>query len=85
MDHRFRLMGVPAFPLSRLLVFWGGVQHGYWAFGHNPAEYAKGVSCPTLMIRAGRDPFIRQNEAESVFNNNHAGARSQNFIAFLKN
>ena len=68
-DHRFDLMGLPAFPLSRMLVFWGGVQHGYWAFGHNPAEYAKGVSCPTLMIRAGRDPFIRQNEAESVFNN----------------
>ena len=68
-DHRFRLMGVPAFPLSRLLVFWGGVQHGYWAFGHNPAEYARSVSCPTLMIRAGKDPFIRGHEAEAVFNN----------------
>ena len=68
-DHRFSLVGVPAFPLSRMLVFWGGVQHGYWAFGHNPVEYARAVSCPTLLIRAGRDPFVRQNEAESVFRN----------------
>lgn len=68
-SHRFDLVGVPTFPLARLLVFWGGVQHGYWAFGHNPAEYAKAVQCPTLMIRAGRDPFIKQHEAESVFHN----------------
>jgi alpha-beta hydrolase superfamily lysophospholipase len=73
-DHRFSLVGVPAFPLSRMLVFWGGVQHGYWAFGHNPVEYARAVSCPTLLIRAGRDPFVRQNEAESVFRN-FAGAK----------
>jgi alpha-beta hydrolase superfamily lysophospholipase len=68
-DHRFSLVGVPTFPLSRLLVFWGGVQHGYWAFRHNPVEYARSVSCPTLMIRAGRDPFVRPNEAESIFAN----------------
>ena len=24
-EHRFELMGVPAFPLARLLTFWGGV------------------------------------------------------------
>ena len=68
-SRRFDFMGVPAFPLARLLVFWGGVQHGYWAFGHNPVEYAKAVTCPTLMIRAGRDPFIHRGEAESVFGN----------------
>jgi pimeloyl-ACP methyl ester carboxylesterase len=67
-DHRFEIMGVPAFPLSRLLVFWGGLQHGYWAFGHNPVDYAPAVKCPTLMIRAGHDPFIHKEEAESVFN-----------------
>jgi alpha-beta hydrolase superfamily lysophospholipase len=68
-DHRFDTVGVPTFPLSRMLVFWGGVQHGYWAFRHNPVDYARSVGCPTLMIRAGRDPFVRQNEAESVFKN----------------
>ena len=68
-SHRFDLVGVPSFPLARLLVFWGGVQHGYWAFGHNPSEYARAVTCPTLMIRAGRDPFIKRHEAEAVFQN----------------
>lgn len=68
-SHRFDVVGVPKFPLAPLLVFWGGVQHGYWGFGHNPVEYAKSVSCPTLLIRAGRDPFIKKDEAESVFDN----------------
>ena len=67
-SHRFDAAGVPTFPLARLVVFWGGVQQGYWAFGHNPVDYARSVRCPTLMIRAGRDPFIRHGEAESVFN-----------------
>ena len=68
-SRRFDFMGVPTFPMARLLVFWGGVQHGYWAFDHNPLEYAKSVNCPTLMIGAGRDPFIEPGEAESVFAN----------------
>jgi len=67
--HRFDLVGVPKFPLARLMVFWGGVQQGYWAFGHNPRDYARSVKCPTLMMRAGRDPFVNRGEAESVFNN----------------
>lgn len=67
--HRFDLVGVPRFPLARLIVFWGGVQQGYWAFGHNPLDYARSVKCPTLVIRAGSDPFINSGEAESVFNN----------------
>ena len=66
-EHRFEIMGLPAFPLSRLLVFWGGVQHGYWAFDHNPVDYAAAVKCTTLLIRAGRDPFVREDEAESIF------------------
>src|SRR5262249_45805933 len=28
-QHRFSAMGVPSFPAAQLLVFWGGVQHGY--------------------------------------------------------
>jgi alpha-beta hydrolase superfamily lysophospholipase len=66
--HRFDLVGVPTFPLARLMVFWGGVQQGYWGFAHNPRDYAHAVQCPTLMIRAGCDPFVRKPEAESIFN-----------------
>lgn len=40
----------PTFPMTGLLVFWGGVQNGFWAFGHNPTAYAKKISCPTLVL-----------------------------------
>jgi hypothetical protein len=78
-SHRFDVVGVPKFPLAPLLVFWGGVQHGYWAFGHNPQDYARAVNCPTLMIRAGRDPFIKQGEAEAVF---HSVAGRKELVVF---
>lgn len=64
--RRFEAMGVPSFPVASLTVFWGGVQQGYWGFGHNPVNYARSVHCPTLMIRAGSDQFIQEHEAKSV-------------------
>ena len=30
--NRFKVMGVPSFGLAEMLVFWGGVQNGYWGF-----------------------------------------------------
>jgi uncharacterized protein len=30
-EARFKNMGVPAFPMAGLLVFWGGVENGFWA------------------------------------------------------
>jgi uncharacterized protein len=47
---RFKTMNVPPFPMAGLLVFWGGAQHGFWAFGHNPTDYAKRINCPTLIL-----------------------------------
>lgn len=64
--NRFRTMGVPAFPLSQLLVFWGGIQNGFWAFGHNPAEYAARVSCPVLLFAGNRDLRVRTGETEEI-------------------
>jgi alpha-beta hydrolase superfamily lysophospholipase len=65
--HRFDAMGLPAFPLARLLVFWGGVQHGFDAFAHNPVEYAARVRCPALLMHGALDPRVRTAEAEAVF------------------
>jgi alpha-beta hydrolase superfamily lysophospholipase len=44
---RFKTMNAPAFPMAGLLVFWGGLQNGFWAFGHNPVAYASNIKCPT--------------------------------------
>jgi pimeloyl-ACP methyl ester carboxylesterase len=66
---RFRLMNVPAFPMAGLLTFWGGVQHGYWAFSHNPVEYARAVSCPTLLLFGEQDDRVSLEETNRLFSN----------------
>lgn len=66
---RFREMGAPTFPAAALLVFWGGVQNGFWAFSHNPQEYAKAINCPTLLMWGGKDNKVSSEETKEIFNN----------------
>lgn len=64
---RMHLMNVPTFPTTELLVFWGGVQHGANAFEHNPVEYARSVTCPTLLLGGAEDIYISAAELESIY------------------
>ncbi|MBN1670011.1 MAG: alpha/beta fold hydrolase [Kiritimatiellae bacterium] len=64
--HRFRVMGVPAFPSAHLLVFWGGVQHGFNGFAHNGVDYARAVSGPALVLHGADDPRVQVAEVEAV-------------------
>jgi alpha-beta hydrolase superfamily lysophospholipase len=66
---RFRAMGAPVFPMARLLVFWGGLENGFWAFSHNPIEYAKGIHCPTLLLYGEQDQRVKRSEIDAVFEN----------------
>lgn len=66
---RFQSMNVPTFPMADLLVFWGGVQNGFWAFGHNPTEYAKNINCPTLLLYGAKDEKVSRKEIDGIFNN----------------
>lgn len=66
---RFRTMGVPTFPMASLLVFWGGLQNGFLAFGHNPTKYAKKINCPTLLLYGKKDEKVSQQEIDEIFNN----------------
>ena len=66
---RFRNMGVPTFPMADLLAFWGGVQNGFWAFGHNPIEYARNISCPTLLLFGAKDDKVSRSEINGIFKN----------------
>ena len=49
-ENRFTAMRLPSFPFARLIVFWGGTRQGYWAFAHNPADYASKITCPVLHL-----------------------------------
>lgn len=67
--NRFEMTGVPAFPLSDLLVLWGGVQNGFNAFNHNPEDYAKKIKIPVLLLAGGKDDRVKAFEILNIYNN----------------
>lgn len=66
---RFDMMNAPSFPMAGLLVFWGGVQNGFWAFGHQPTEYAKNIQCPVLLMHGSKDIKVSRDEIDEIFGN----------------
>jgi alpha-beta hydrolase superfamily lysophospholipase len=68
-EARFRAFGLPSFPAARLMVFWGGVQHGYNGFDHNPVEYAASVDCPVLLLHGRHDRRVTCEQVESIYQN----------------
>jgi alpha-beta hydrolase superfamily lysophospholipase len=66
---RFKIVGAPTFPVAELMVFWGGLQNGFWAFGHNPTEYAKAVNCPTLLLYGEQDNRVSRDEINEIYSN----------------
>jgi len=68
-QNRFKMMGVPAFPMAQLLVFWGGAENGFNAFDHNPERYARSIKCPALLIYGGKDAKVSEEETAAIFKN----------------
>lgn len=66
---RFRAVGVPVFPLTSFLVFWGGVENGFWGFAHKPVEYARSVKVPALLFYGEKDERVTRQEIDDVFAN----------------
>ncbi|MCP5057537.1 MAG: alpha/beta fold hydrolase [bacterium] len=65
--RRFELMGLPAWPLNELLLFWGGVQSGFDPFDHNPEQYASAVRCPALVLHGALDTRATPAQARRVY------------------
>ncbi len=68
-ETRFRTMHIPVFPMAHLLVFWGSVQNNFNGFTHNPVQYAKSITCPTLLIYGEKDDKVSGNEIDEIFSN----------------
>jgi uncharacterized protein len=68
-SKRFQMQGIPSFPMASLLVLWGGVQNNFWAFSHDPIEYAKSIVCPTLLLYGEKDKKVSREEINTIFNN----------------
>lgn len=66
---RFKSMGAPTFPMAGLLVLWGGLQNGFPAFSHNPIDYSKKVTCPTLLLYGAQDEKVSKEEIYDIYAN----------------
>ena len=65
--NRFNSLGVPAWGLADLLVFWGGRQQSFDGFAHNPVDYARGVRTPTLLLLGSKDERVLMPEGRAIF------------------
>lgn len=66
---RFKKMNAPTFPMAGILLFWGGIQNGFWGFSHNPSEYAKNIKCPTLLLYGDKDKSVSRKEIDEIYAN----------------
>lgn len=66
---RVRAIKVPTFPLTELMVFWGGIQHGFNGFAHNPVTYAKSVEFPALILHGKLDKWTTVAEINEIYQN----------------
>jgi alpha-beta hydrolase superfamily lysophospholipase len=78
---RFKTMNTPSFPMAGLLVFWGGIQNGFWGFGFNPTEYAKNIACPALLMYGLIDDKVSKSEIDKIF----ANLKGRKFLKIYKN
>ncbi len=65
--NRFNNMGVPVVPMAAILTFWGGLQNGFWAFSHNPNNYAENMTAPLLLFYGKLDKTVTTEETNEIY------------------
>ena len=66
---RVQAMGVNPVPIAGMIMFWGGLENGFWPFNHNPEEYAKNIKLPTLLMWGEEDKRVSRAETEAIYAN----------------
>ena len=77
--NRFRSMGLPAYPGTQLLIFWGSIINGYWGFEHNPVNYAAQVENPVLVLHGTDDERATLEQGQAVFEQIRGEKRFESF------
>lgn len=75
---RRRLPPIPL--LAGLMVFWGGAQHGFNGFAHNPVVYARKTTCPVLILHGVQDKWTNVDEVEAMLEN--LGSAAKQLVLF---
>ncbi|WP_157886829.1 alpha/beta hydrolase [Hymenobacter sp. PAMC 26628] len=78
--NRFAALHVPAWPLADLLVFWGGLQNGFWGPGLSAERYAAQVATPTLLLWGTADARVTRAETDAVFRNLRGPKQRHDFV-----
>lgn len=68
-EGKLNTMHLPQEPLASLLTFWGGTEHGFWAFNMKPTEFAKKIKCPVLLQWGKNDQRVTKKEIDEIYNN----------------
>jgi len=68
-EGRIKIMGLPPQPLASMITFWGGAEHGFWAFSMKPSEFVKKITVPTLLQWGKKDLRVSQSETDLVYHN----------------
>ena len=68
-EGRIKMMKIPAEPLATMITFWGGIEHGFWAFNMKPAQFVKEITCPVLLQWGKHDPRVTEHETNEIFTN----------------
>ena len=68
-EGKMRMAGLFAKPLGSLLMFWGGVINGFWAFDMKPKEFVKKIKCPVLLQWGKKDKGVTESEINEIFKN----------------
>ncbi|MSR32605.1 MAG: alpha/beta fold hydrolase [Gemmataceae bacterium] len=68
-EARFRAMGIPPFPLTHLLLFWGSLRLRLNGYTHRPIDYAKLVTMPVLQLHGSNDARVPLARAKALFHN----------------
>ncbi len=78
---RLGTYNLPSFVMGELIVFWGGIQHRFNGFNHNPIDYTKAVDCPTLIFSGDRDPLVSLDDVQEL----HGNLNSQKKLVVFPN